>query len=311
MMVSSIRLGRCATAGLLLGALVSVSGCGMQWPAPIWPNVGGEQDQPAESVVVAEPAPAPAAEGRAEDHTRKALSLLESGQYGLARQEVQKALSLRPNAKLAGRLNKLLGLDAVAYFGKDSFPYTIQAGDSLSEVADLFFDDWLLFPLLAKYNGIKKPNGLKRGQTIRIPVKGAKQPQTEVAFVRPADESDGASAVESGANAAVTDAALEDVRVVNRGLIDAESTPTAVQGIAQDTTPGAPMPTDIEAMRPAATTPVAETEIVAEQIEGLEPTAAGDAQSDADLEARLNEESLARELEAIAAEDAFPPAGEQ
>jgi hypothetical protein len=51
--------------------------------------------------------------------------------------------------------------------------YTVAAGDTLSKIAQHFYGDGLLFPLIASANGITNPNVLSVGQVLSIP----EQPQ--------------------------------------------------------------------------------------------------------------------------------------
>ena len=88
-----------------------------------------------------------------------------------ARKELQHALSLDPANKLALSLTRQMTEDPVATLGKESFPYVVQSGDSLSRIAGRFLGDIYSFHILARYNGIKVPRHVAGGQTIRIPGK--------------------------------------------------------------------------------------------------------------------------------------------
>ncbi len=49
--------------------------------------------------------------------------------------------------------------------------YTIKPGDTLSAICKKRYGDAFLYPKLAKYNGIKNPNLIYAGHTLKIPPK--------------------------------------------------------------------------------------------------------------------------------------------
>ena len=55
--------------------------------------------------------------------------------------------------------------------GGDTQPYTVKAGDMLSKIAQHFYGDGNLYPLIVKANNISNPNALKAGEQLTIPLK--------------------------------------------------------------------------------------------------------------------------------------------
>jgi len=49
--------------------------------------------------------------------------------------------------------------------------YTIKSGDTLSAICRKFYGDSSLYPKLAKYNGVKNPNLIYAGNTLKLPSK--------------------------------------------------------------------------------------------------------------------------------------------
>ncbi len=53
--------------------------------------------------------------------------------------------------------------------GGDDQPYTIQAGDNLSKIAEKFYGSANKYETIAQHNGISDPNHIQVGQKINIP----------------------------------------------------------------------------------------------------------------------------------------------
>ena len=47
--------------------------------------------------------------------------------------------------------------------------HQIQPGESLSKVAQIYYGDYQLFHVIARYNGIADPTSIKVGQKIKVP----------------------------------------------------------------------------------------------------------------------------------------------
>ena len=108
------------------------------------------------------------------------VELLEAGNEEQAKIELQRALELDSNNKLALNLMRQITVDPQATLGRESFAYTVRPGDTLSLIADRFLGDKYSFYILARYNGIPVPKKVASGQVIRIPGK-APPPGSEAA----------------------------------------------------------------------------------------------------------------------------------
>jgi tetratricopeptide (TPR) repeat protein len=117
------------------------------------------------------PPPTAAQQQQAQKIALGAVDLLEAGNETDARNELHRALGLDPNNKLALNLMRQMNEDPFTLLGRESFPYTIRAGESLSKVAGRFLGDVYAFHALARYNNIKIPRQIGEGQTIRVPGK--------------------------------------------------------------------------------------------------------------------------------------------
>lgn len=134
-------------------------------PAPAPAPVPPVEPQPAP------PPPTPQATQQAQRIAQNAAELLEAGSEEQARAELQRALALDPGNKLALSLSRQMSEDPVAALGRESFPYVVRAGDTLSLIAGKFLGDIHAFYILARYNNIKVPRRVGEGQTLRIPGK--------------------------------------------------------------------------------------------------------------------------------------------
>lgn len=99
------------------------------------------------------------------------MRLLDRGDPEAARGELEAALQLEPGNEAAKTLLWQIDVDPEQALGRESFPYTVQPGDSLSKIAKKFLGDYNKFYVLSKYNGIRVPGGLEVGQVLKIPGK--------------------------------------------------------------------------------------------------------------------------------------------
>ncbi|MDJ0936786.1 MAG: LysM domain-containing protein [Kiloniellales bacterium] len=111
------------------------------------------------------------------ERLKKAISLLEVGQAGQARAELDAYLAEVPDSRLALDLQAQIAADPVAALGSQHFLYTMQPGDSISSVAKRMLGDPLKFYILARYNNLENPSEISVGQTIRVP--GEAPPKAE------------------------------------------------------------------------------------------------------------------------------------
>ena len=115
--------------------------------------------------------PPPSTPQQAQKLAIAAADLLETGNEDQAKAELQRVLAGDPNNKLAQNLLRQITADPVATLGRESFPYTVRATDTLSRIAGRFLGDIYAFYILARYNDIKIPRQVSGGQVIRIPGK--------------------------------------------------------------------------------------------------------------------------------------------
>lgn len=151
----------CASA--LLGACARPT---VKAPAPIPP-----EPVKVEASVAPPALPPPSTPQQAHKLAIAAVDLLEAGNEDQAKAELQRVLAGDPNNKLAQNLLRQITADPVALLGRESFPYTVRATDTLSRIAGRFLGDIYAFYILARYNDIKIPRQVSGGQVIRIPGK--------------------------------------------------------------------------------------------------------------------------------------------
>jgi tetratricopeptide (TPR) repeat protein len=143
------------------------------------------------------------------DRYLKSISLLEVGEAGQAKAELQAYLAEDPKGRYSKRSKDLLmqiDADPEAALGKEHFIYRMRSGDSLSSVAKQYLGDPLKFHLLARYNDLENPSQMKAGQTIKVPgkrpaepVEQAAQPKVEEPALEPEVAAESAGTAEEAA----------------------------------------------------------------------------------------------------------------
>ena len=98
-----------------------------------------------------------------------AIELLDLGESERGRTLLDCALDTNPLSYTAKVLVEQLDADPVEYLGRRHYRYTVQAGETLSIIAQARLGTSLKFVILARYNGIEVPRNLVAGQTIKIP----------------------------------------------------------------------------------------------------------------------------------------------
>lgn len=137
-------------------------------PAPA-PGAPPPPDGAAPAPAVSAPPPEPPVDPQ--QAVRSAIAHLQDGAEADAEAELRRVLQVDPNNRLAASLLRQITDDPVALFGRESFAYRVQPGESLSIIARNFLKDPYLFYGLARYNNIKVPRQLAGGQMIRVPGK--------------------------------------------------------------------------------------------------------------------------------------------
>jgi LysM domain len=163
---------------------------------------------------VPEPAPAPAA---ATQNTALSPQELQRSVSAALEQELRRVLQSEPGHRLAQSLMRQIKDDPVALLGRESFAYRVQAGESLSRIAQRFMNDLHLFYALARYNNIKVPKAVAGGQMIRVPGKAPPAGSQTAPATAPAQATSTATPVpasapvDARANTVSPDAAAEAV----------------------------------------------------------------------------------------------------
>lgn len=168
--MSTKRLALLFSAVSLLSACASKAPAPAPAPAPVDTSTVAEPPAPVSPPVPTGPV-TPAAAEQARKTALAAAELLEAGNEDQAKAELQRALTIDPNNKLAQSLLKQISADPVATLGRESFAYTVRPSDTLSKIAQRFLGDVYLFYILARYNDIKVPKQVSGGQVLRIPGK--------------------------------------------------------------------------------------------------------------------------------------------
>jgi LysM repeat protein len=125
---------------------------------------------PEPTAVPAAPVVAPAA--APVDMPRALLAvrtLLDAGEAADAERELQVILQAEPQNAQALSYLRQIREDPLVLLGRESHPYRVAAGESLSSIAGRALKDSHLFYALARYNNIKVPRQLAAGQVIRVP----------------------------------------------------------------------------------------------------------------------------------------------
>ena len=148
--------------------------------APVQPPAASTPDAPPPASEPAPPPPSappgggpvtPAAKEQAHKLAQSAAKFLQDGNEEEAKVELNRALALDPNSRLALNLVRQITADPVALLGKEYFTYTVKPNDTISGLAGRYLSDIYAFYILARYNGIAVPRQIAGGQTLKIPGK--------------------------------------------------------------------------------------------------------------------------------------------
>jgi tetratricopeptide (TPR) repeat protein len=132
---------------------------------------------------------------------QKALGLLGNGENEYARVELTALIAEAPRYGRASDLIAQLDADPLAILGARNFPVTVQAGDTISTIAQQYLGDSLKFVILARYNNLAIPSQLPAGTRINVPGE-QRQPRptdpddSQLVIVDPLPGNDGVDPIE-------------------------------------------------------------------------------------------------------------------
>jgi len=101
----------------------------------------------------------------AEGHYKEGLRFHKEGKYGLARHQFLISLRLRPDYPEV--INMFTSRKQIQI--KRYLVHTIEPGESLSKVAQIYYGDYHKFPIIARYNNIVDATKVYAGQEIKVP----------------------------------------------------------------------------------------------------------------------------------------------
>ena len=101
----------------------------------------------------------------AQDHYEAGLKLHKEGKYAHARHQFLIALRLWPDHENAAKM--LITRKRIQI--KRYIVHTIQPGQNLSKLAEIYYGDYGKFPLIAEYNNIMDATQVRVGQEIKVP----------------------------------------------------------------------------------------------------------------------------------------------
>ncbi len=111
----------------------------------------------------------------AQDRVHAAMAALDRGEEAQAKAQLEAVLRQEPGNATARRLVDEINIDPRTQLGARNHSYVVRNDDTMSELAQRFLGDPLLFYALARYNNIV-PDQLAAGQTILIPDHGRPAP---------------------------------------------------------------------------------------------------------------------------------------
>ncbi len=160
---------------VMMVCIACISGCATT-PTPsaspsLEPLLKPDTTKPAKTVIPSLEAPSAEQDpkGRAQKLVLHAIQMIQAGADSTARVELQEAVRLDPDNKIAHSLLRQTMVDPVATLGSRYFLYTVQPNDTLSKIAQRFLGDLYQFYILARYNNIQNPSQLEVGTVIKIP----------------------------------------------------------------------------------------------------------------------------------------------
>jgi LysM repeat protein len=117
----------------------------------------------------APPSTASAAAPTAAAEVDAILALLDAGDAKAAKKRIAAGLKRDPMNPSLLVLRDSIERDPKELLGPASWPYTVRAGDTMTELATRFLGNRLKAYQLARYNDVERPAGIAAGQVLRIP----------------------------------------------------------------------------------------------------------------------------------------------
>jgi hypothetical protein len=156
------------------------------------------------------------------ERVRVAVELLDSGDETRASAELRAALAEQPGYHVAERLLDQISGDPRTLLQGPERAYVVRQGETMSELAQRFQGDALLFYALARYNNIDAPNQLAAGQRLMIPRRPG---VVATAALAPSDSAPVEAPVVPApapgeASARANQLRLEALRLLNTGQVD-------------------------------------------------------------------------------------------
>lgn len=148
---------RSLRAAAMLAAALLASACSHMPDLSSLPSMPGQADEGA----------APNLSAR--ERVRTAIDLLGEGNERRARAELRAVLQEQPNNNVARRLMDQIEQEPSALLAGTARAYTVRQGETMSQLAERFQGDALLFYALARYNNLAAANQVSQGQTLMIP----------------------------------------------------------------------------------------------------------------------------------------------
>ncbi len=197
----------------MLASLLSAGACSTlpATPSADLPSLGEPASETLAGVGVSTPAPEPTLGER----IGRAAEMLSVGKASEARIELQTALAKSPQDATAELLLSQIETDPTTLLGPPSQTYVVQAGDTMSGIADRFLGNSLMFYALSRYNGLAAPNALVIGRTLKIP-DSSKSPATN-ATILPQSNKPAIAAAKSVDAAKANTVRLEALQHLNTG----------------------------------------------------------------------------------------------
>jgi hypothetical protein len=148
------------------------------------------------------------------ERVRLAIEQMSAGQAAQAQAELDAALVAEPNNATARRLRQQIDGDAAALIGPNAQPYVVRSGETMSQLAERFLGDGLLFYALARFNGLDAPNQITAGQTLMIP----RRPGVHVAS--PGAQAPAAASAPTANATRANQLRLQALQQLNSGAVD-------------------------------------------------------------------------------------------